>query len=68
MKRLKKKQIGPWCSYCEPKTTKATHRQDGFADIFCCHNHRYELILNEQENRKIDTHMTEADYETWNSL
>lgn len=42
MKKLKAKQLGNWCQFCEPKTTRATHVGRGF-DGFCCEDHKEEL-------------------------
>lgn len=68
MKRLKKNQIGPWCSYCEPKTSKATHREDGFAGKFCCDIHKDALSADEKASREREDRYTEADHQTWGQL
>ena len=68
MKKLKQKQLGPWCSYCEPKTTRATHRQDGFSGKFCCEEHRDELRDEEEEIYRREQRYTEADAQTWGRL
>lgn len=60
MKPLKKKQLGPWCSYCHGKI-RATHRADGWTGKFCCEQHKQELAKDEKRN----DHISEADYETW---
>jgi len=64
MKRLKKNQLGPWCSFCPPKTTRAVFVQHGWHGKFCCGQHKKELIDCEKDNYKL----TEADYQTWFNL
>ena len=68
MKRLKTKQIGAWCSYCPEKTVRAVYRQDGFCGKFCCEENKQELQKHEEQIREADSHMTEADYQTWGRL
>lgn len=64
MRRLKKKQLGPWCSFCPPKSTKAVYVQDGWHGKFCCENHRQEMA----DYEKAEGELTEADYQTWVNL
>ena len=64
MKKLKAKQLGPWCTFCPPKTTKATHVQCGWYGQFACEEHKEDLKKVEQEEDRL----TEADYQTWMRL
>tara|TARA_R110000744_G_scaffold341635_1_gene446832 strand:- start:3145 stop:3339 length:195 start_codon:yes stop_codon:yes gene_type:complete len=64
MKKLKVKQLGNWCQFCEPKTTRATHVGRGF-DGFCCEDHKEELKKIEQKD---DGYMSEGDYQAWGHL
>lgn len=68
MKLLKKHQLGPWCSYCEPKTTRAQLRKSGFNTdgTFACTEHRERLREDEHEER--NERYTEADHQTWGQL
>lgn len=68
MKRLKPKQLGPWCSYCPPKTRRAVYRQDGFSGGFCCEDHKTSLHAAELVQQAQDSHITEADEQTWRKL
>ena len=68
MKKLKQKQLGPWCSYCEPKTNRATYRGDGFSGNFCCEEHKGNLESDEKERRGREQRYTEADAQTWGRL
>lgn len=63
MKKLKANQLGPWCSFCAPKTSRAIYREDGFADKFACSEHR--SALTQHERQKAEQRLTEADYQTW---
>ena len=65
MKRLKKKQLGAWCKFCPPKTTRATHVQYAWAGMFCCEEHIDNLRAYEAHEER---HLTEADYQTWVGL
>ena len=40
MKKLKPKQLGYFCQYCPPKTTRATYRSDYGFDYFACNEHK----------------------------
>ena len=66
MKKLKPKQLGPWCDFCEPKTTRATHVGRCF-NGFACEAHRDNLKKDELENFD-EGYMSEADYQTWGRL
>lgn len=68
MNKLKKNQLGPWCTFCPPKTTKATHVQYGWNGHFACVNHKQELINYETEKYEIDNSMSEGDYQSWGRL
>ncbi len=68
MKRLKANQLGPFCSWCEPKTSRAVYRQDGFAGKFACAFHAAALEDLEAEERQRDERITEADRQTWMRL
>jgi hypothetical protein len=65
MKKLLNKQLGPRCSYCVNKT-KALYRQDGFAGLFACEEHKKDLL--ESEAKVNNQPLTEADYSTWFKL
>jgi hypothetical protein len=64
VRRLRKKQKGPWCSYCEVKT-RAVYRGCGFTK-FSCFGHLDNLQEDDcqMENRRL----SEADYQTWYRL
>lgn len=64
MKKLKAKQIGPWCSFCPPKTTRAIYRASGVAHNFACDKHKDDLAKSEKQSDRL----TEADYQTWMKL
>jgi hypothetical protein len=61
MNRLKRNQLGPWCSFCAAKTTRAVYVQTGWHGYFCCAGHKAEMAKHEQEDDKL----TEADHQTW---
>lgn len=63
MHKLKSNQLGHWCSFCEPKTTKAVYREISWNGHFACSEHTEELIKVER-SRSSDRY-TEADYQTW---
>lgn len=48
VRRLKKAQRGPWCSYCAAKTERAVHRGCGFRK-FACTDHLDDLIADDQK-------------------
>ncbi|MBJ8476598.1 hypothetical protein KTH93_11710 [Acinetobacter bereziniae] len=67
MQKLKKKQYGPWCSFC--KVNRATHRTKYFAEYFCSNQEcKQKASLAEQESEERESHFTEADYQTWAKL
>ena len=70
MKSLKQNQLGPWCSYCEPKTTRANLRKSGMNSdgLFACIAHRERLREDELEHSLLDKRCTEADHQTWGRL
>lgn len=68
MKRLKKNQLHYWCDYCTPKTVKATHRMTYGFDKFCCFAHIENLKEDEKLRDEMESHLTEADYQTWYRL
>lgn len=61
MKKLKKSQLGHWCSYCEPKTTRAIYVQSGWHGMFACEKHKDKLMADEKKEEKF----TEADRQSW---
>lgn len=65
MKKLKAKQLGPWCSFCAPKTTRAVYRENGFADKFACSEHKSALAQHDRQKAEREQRITEADYQTW---
>lgn len=69
MKKLKPKQIGPWCCFCPPKTRRAVYREDCYSLIsYCCEEHIEQLKIKECRNTDAENRMTEADYQTWSKL
>lgn len=68
MKKLKAKQLGPWCSFCDPKTTRAVYRENGFADTFACPLHKSALDKHEKQQAEREEYLTEADHQTWMRL
>ena len=64
MNKLKDKQLGPWCTFCASKTTKAVYVQTGWYGQFACEKHKDDL--NTYENK--ESNLTEADYQTWMQL
>jgi hypothetical protein len=65
MKKLKQKQLGPWCDYCPPKTVRAVYAVRGFNSL-CCEAHYQEAELTERAIN--NEHVSEADYQTWWNL
>lgn len=65
MKKLKANQLGPWCSFCAPKTERAVYRENGFADKFACSEHKSALAQHECQKEEREQRLTEADYQTW---
>ncbi len=65
MKKLKANQLGPWCSFCAPKTTRAVYRENGFASTFACSEHKSALAQHEKREAEQEQRLTEADYQTW---
>lgn len=52
------------CPYCKPKKVSAVWRNVGYCDKrydFACEEHVRKL------NDRSDEHLTEADFQTWNS-
>ena len=68
MKKLKPKQIGPWCTFCPPKTKKAAYRQESFSGGFCCDEHKALLKKDEEAANLRDERHTEADFQSWGRL
>ena len=64
MNKLKPNQIGPWCTFCEPKTIRAVYVQRGWYGKFACEKHETNLADCEKE----DNRRTEADHQTWERL
>lgn len=69
MKMLKQNQLGPWCDFCLPKTSKAIWKSGslGCHQKFACNNHQTELKAHEIKSAD-NGHMSEADYQTWGKL
>lgn len=61
--KLKSNQLGPYCSFCPPKTERAVYRQENWRGDFACREHK-DLLENSDDN----DHLTEADYQTWRRL
>lgn len=69
MKKLKENQLGPWCTYCPPKTTRATFRTSiYYGKKHCCDAHMKELRKDEVEYYNREESYTEADYQSWMRL
>ena len=66
MKKLKTNQLGSWCQFCPPKTTRATH-VGRFFEGFACVAHKEDLMALELENAD-DGYMSEGDYQSWGRL
>jgi len=62
---LKKKHLGPYCSFCPPKTTRAVYTDEHRHSTFACEDHKQDLIKEESKTRHTEERMTEADYQTW---
>lgn len=63
MKKLKEKQLGPWCSYCPPKFRRAVWRKSGLATLYACDQHAATLKDFELREDESCRHPSEADYE-----
>jgi hypothetical protein len=68
MKKLKREQQGPWCSYCPEKSNRARYREDGFRGVFSCDKHSSLLLDHEHRVRQEDERITLADESTWTSI
>jgi len=68
MKKLKQKQLGHWCSYCEPKTTRAGYVNSGVVIKYSCDEHKGQLLTEEKQEQERDQRYTEADNQTWGRL
>lgn len=68
MNKLKQNQLGPFCTFCPPKTNRAVWREHGFAGSFACDEHRNDLRDLEKKKFEEDQHTTEADARTWMRL
>lgn len=65
---LRVNQLGPWCSFCPPKTSRAAYRQDNWKGKFCCEDHKEALSSIELLDQQIESRITEADQSTWMRL
>lgn len=73
MKKLKENQLGPFCSYCEPRTTRAVYRKSSWAysysagfNKYCCEEHKESLLEDERKcSKDSEDSYSEADYSTW---
>lgn len=68
MKRLKKNQKGPWCSFCPPKTSRAVWRDYGFMGVFACEDCSEHLESYEYSSELREARITNADEQTWMRL
>ena len=68
MKKLKTNQLGPWCTFCPPKTRKAVFVQTGWYGQFSCDEHKEDLRKYEQDESEREQRMTEADHQSWANL
>lgn len=68
MKLLKQYQLGPWCGFCPPKTSKAIWKSSGMTNQqFACNAHQSELKAHEIKHAD-NGHMSEGDYQSWGRL
>ncbi|WP_162651587.1 hypothetical protein [Lentilitoribacter sp. Alg239-R112] len=58
--KLRKKQRGPWCSYCESERNRAEFRGLGFTK-FACQAHIKELYADDTNYENTNLHSTEAE-------
>lgn len=64
MKKLKANQLGVWCTYC--KTNRATHRSMYFRYYSCSNTECMDKAKSAEQSDQIsESHLTEADYQTW---
>ena len=61
VRRLRKPQRGPWCSYCEGKV-RAVHRGCGFRK-FSCTDHLDALTAEDRKEEAQGAYQTEAEWE-----
>jgi hypothetical protein len=62
VKRLKKEQRGPWCSYCGGKVQRAVHRGCGFRK-FSCSDHLSNLTADDLAESRQSNYQTEGEYQ-----
>jgi hypothetical protein len=62
VRRLKKAQRGPWCSYCPPKSERAVHRGCGFTK-FACSKHMPNLTADDEAQSRRDSYQTDAEWQ-----
>lgn len=67
MKRLKSNQLGPWCSFCAPKTSRAVWREHG-GGLFACRDCVPQLEQREKDVAITEARVTDADRQTWMNL
>lgn len=60
VRRLRAKQRGPWCSYCQEKV-RAVHRGCGFRK-FACSKHFEDLHSDDAKDAAFDSYKTEAEW------
>lgn len=60
VRRLKKAQRGPWCSYCDVDRKRAVHRGLGFRK-FACSEHLPVLTAEDKEDERMSAYETEGE-------
>ena len=64
VRRLTRKQIGPWCDYCPPnERERATYRGVYFTK-FACSEHLHFLETDDARHEASDSYQTEAEFQT----
>lgn len=58
--KLRKKQMGHWCSYCGPKETRAIYRSSGFR-YYACEAHKAEIDRYDAIEARMSAYETEGE-------
>lgn len=59
-RKLLKKQLGPWCSYCAPGLARAEYR-DGSFKKFACADHEHEIDRLDEIEARMNAYQTEGE-------
>jgi hypothetical protein len=70
VKKIKEHEHKPWCTWCRQQGLEvpALWRQSRHGGTWACYDHQKDLQEREKKMAKEDSHMTEADYQTWGRL